>query len=56
MTKCLPLCGKRKKNRKVLERKEIVRKKETRKIEKEKVISWMAVKGTKESLCCNKQK
>jgi len=42
MTRCPPLCGKREKARKILERKEAVRRQETRKMEEEKAINWAA--------------
>jgi len=37
-----PLCGKRKKARKILERKKTVRRQEIQKMEKEKTINWAA--------------
>jgi len=40
MTKCLLVCGKSKKAKKILERRETVKRRETRKIEEENTINW----------------
>ena len=60
MTRCPPFCGKREKDRKILERKEIVRKRETRKIEEEKTINWVVDEkedwGRKEEMEVNHHK